>query len=31
MNAGYMQLRLTLTENNQSVRLVVGTHTDNTP
>ncbi|GAB2838767.1 hypothetical protein GCM10027277_02120 [Pseudoduganella ginsengisoli] len=28
---GYMQLKVKLTENNQSVQILVGTHTDNTP
>jgi MSHA biogenesis protein MshO len=31
LNTGYMQIKLKLTENNQSVQIVVGTHTDNTP
>lgn len=31
LNTGYMQMRLRLTQSNQSVQLVVGTHTDNTP
>lgn len=31
LNTGYMQLRLRLTQDNQSVQIVVGTHTDNTP
>lgn len=31
LNTGYMQLKLKLTQDNQSVQIVVGTHTDNTP
>lgn len=31
MNTGYMRLQITLTENNESVPILVGTHTDNTP
>jgi MSHA biogenesis protein MshO len=31
LNTGYMQMKLKLTENNQSVQILVGTHTDNTP
>lgn len=31
LNTGYMQLNLRLTQSNQSVQIVVGTHTDNTP
>ncbi|MRV71484.1 prepilin-type N-terminal cleavage/methylation domain-containing protein [Duganella sp. FT92W] len=31
LNTGYMQIKLQLTESNQSVQIVVGTHTDNTP
>lgn len=30
-NTGYMRLQITLTENNESVPILVGTHTDNTP
>jgi MSHA biogenesis protein MshO len=31
LNTGYMQMKLKLTESNQSVQIFVGTHTDNTP
>ncbi len=31
LNTGYMQIQLRLTQNNQSVQILVGTHTDNTP
>lgn len=31
MSTGYMQLQLQLTERNESVRILVGTHADNTP
>lgn len=31
LSSGYMLLKIKLTENNQSVQILVGTHTDNTP
>jgi MSHA biogenesis protein MshO len=31
LNTGYMHINLRLTQDNQTVQIVVGTHTDNTP